>query len=589
MLNVSEKIAPISIDADQLLSRTFTFKVEPQNGIISDDFVFHKNGFLIGYSHANEAHWEIDGSFLNLFDQNGRITCQMSLLSGPGEAIRLGGYFHNPALGYVETANFHVLEENSSDSHTKIQSFDLFDTLVARRCSDPLEIFRIVERKSAVAGFADMRHRTEMSIFGRRTYGIDDIYLIMISEGFISEKQAAVLKWMELEEEWEHLFPIGDVVARVAENDIVISDMYLPRPFIERVLREKCGLENKLYLSNYGKHHRLIWPEILGEHNLRTHFGDNIQADIISPSSFGIDVMLVNISKWDPSEQILHAIGLGDYAHAVRETRLRSFHRNINIRHAQRAQASINIPLMILASFWIKACAEERGADKILMAARDCNLWQEMLASRHFARANMPPSEYIRISRAVCYTESPEYEAYLQNKLGLRNLLVDFVGTGRSLGTIIDRMDRRATITPCILLGEPRSAEIVETLPETFILRDFGSHRVFFEALNASLDGSTVFTISDNYRLAILLQENEFSDVVKTMIVEMRNTFQHFMHNLDRINPPQNVPSLDVLRQAGAAIVDLLPGWSPKLAALAAEQKTNLMQGNAFKAAYAAR
>ncbi|WP_296105652.1 hypothetical protein [uncultured Agrobacterium sp.] len=587
MLNVAEEKAPISIDADQLLSRTFTFKVEPQNSVISEDFVFHQNGFLIGYSHANETYWELDGNVVNILDADGRVTCQLSPLSGAGEAIRLGGYFRNPMLGYEETANFHVLEENASDSHTRIQSFDLFDTLVARRCYDPLEVFRIVERKAAVPGFADWRHKTEMSIFGRRPYGIDDIYLIMVSEGFITQKQAAVLRWMELEEEWEHLFPIGDVVARVGANDIVISDMYLPRPFIERVLREKCGLKNRLYLSNYGKHHRQIWPEILSNHNVRTHFGDNIQADIISPASFGIDVALVSISKWDQTEQVLHAIGLGAYAHAVREARLRSFHPSVAVRHAKRAQASINIPLMLLASFWLKACAQERGVDKILMAARDCNLWQEMLASRHFARANMPPSEYIRISRAVCYTESVEYEAYLQNKLGLRNLLVDFVGTGKSLGTIIDRMERRATVTPCILLGEPRSAEIVETLPETFLLRDFTTYRVFFEALNASLEGSTVLTVPDNYRLAVLLQENEFSDVVKTMIGEMRSTFQHFMRDLDRIDPPRNPPSLDILRQAGGAIVELLPAWSGKLSVLEAEQKSNVAQGNAFRAAYA--
>ncbi len=583
MLNISEAKGSIFVTAEQLLSRTFTFRVQPSDTVLSEDFVFHKNGFLIGYSHPNEMFWEMDGECVNILDQNGRITCQFSSQQGPDDLIRLGGYFRDPASGYEQTGNFHILEENSSDSHTKVQSFDLFDTLVARRCYDPLEIFRIVERKAGFANFADKRHRTEMSIFGHRTYGIDDIYNMMVADAFLTEKQANVLKWMELEEEWDHLFPIGDVVARVNAEDIIISDMYLPRAFIERVLREKCGLTNKLYLSNYGKHHKQIWPEILGTYKLRSHFGDNIQADIISPSSFGIAVNLVTISKWDRSEEILHAIGLGAYAHAVRETRLHTFHPNIHVRNAQNAQASINIPLMILGSFWIRLCAEKYGADKILMAARDCNLWHEMLSSRHFAMTRMPSSEYVRISRSVCYIESAEYEAYLQSKLGRNTLLVDFVGTGKSLGLIVERMGRRNAVTPCVLIGEPKVA-YTEFAAEMLILKDFHTHRIFFEALNAALDGSAVLTVLDNHRLKVLMQDNEFSAFNRAIIVAMRETFGHFMSGLDRFDPPQNIPTLDALRNAADAIAELIPGWGRKLTALEREQKDNLSLGNPFNA-----
>lgn len=584
MLDIAETTGSVFVTEQQLLSRTFTFRVENANLIISDDFVFHKNGFLIGYNHPNEMFWEIDGKFVNILDQNGNITCQFSCLPTQDAKIKLGGYFRDPASEYAQTSSFHILEENSSTSHAKIQSFDLFDTLVARRCYDPLEIFRIVERKAGLRNFAHKRHIVEMSMFGRRPYGLDDIYKIMVEEAFLTEKQATVLKLMELEEEWDHLFPIGDVVARVNADDIVISDMYLPYDFIKRVLTEKCGLNNKLYLSNYGKHHKTIWPGILENYKLRSHFGDNIQADIISPSSFGIGVNLVSISKWDRTEDILHEIGLGPYAHAVRETRLHVFDRNIHIRHALNAHASVNIPLMILGTFWIRHLAEQQGVDKILMAARDCNLWHEMLSSRHFAKAGMPHSDYVRISRSVCYIESTEYEAYLQGKLGRQNLLVDFVGTGRSLGKIIERMGRRDAITPCVLIGEPKLANATEFLPETLILKDFHTHRIFFEALNASLDGSAVLTVVDNHRLNVLTQDNEFSGLARTIITEMRQTFRHFMSGLDRFDPPQTIPTVDALRSAADAIAELIPVWGPRLAALQQEQKNNLDVGNPLNA-----
>lgn len=584
MLTTPKQNGVRSAIADKLPSRTFTFKVDSHSTVISEDFVFQKNGFLLGYVHPNEMFWGCDGDTINILDQDGRITCQLSLLSGPDEPVRLGGYFRNPAAGYEQTESFHILEENTSDSHTRIQSFDLFDTLVARRCYDPLEIFRIVELKAGVPDFANRRHRTEMSMFGHRPYGLDDIYNIMVADAFLTEKQATVLKLMELEEEWEHLFPIGEVVARVNAGDIIISDMYLPRPFIERVLREKCGLANRLYLSNYGKHHRQIWPEILNDYKLRSHFGDNIQADIISPSGFGIPVNLVSISKWDRSEEILHGIGLGPYAHAVRETRLHTFHPDANIRHALKAQASINIPLMILGTLWIRLCAEKYGADRILMAARDCNLWHEMLSSRHFARTGMPTSEYVRISRATCYVESPEYEAYLQGRLGHRNLLVDFVGTGKSLGAIIERMGRSDVVTPCVLIGEPKLAEQAIPRPEMLLLKDFHKYRIYFEALNASLDGSAVLTIVDNYRVRVLMQDNEFGDFIRTMIVAMRQTFGHFMPGLDRFDAPDNLPSPEALASAADAIVELLPAWAPKLTVLEREQNDNLSLGDPFKA-----
>ncbi|MBB3946581.1 hypothetical protein GGQ73_002535 [Rhizobium skierniewicense] len=584
MIDMSEPKGSMSVTADQLLSRTFTFRVAKNDTVISEDFVFHKNGFLIGYSHPNEMFWEMDGQCVNILDKDGGITCRLSLQPAKDGVIRLGGYFRDPASGYEQTSNFHILEENSSDSHTKIQSFDLFDTLVARRCHDPLEIFHIVERKAGVAGFADKRHRVEMSVFGHHPYGLDDIYTMMVADGFLTEKQANVLKWMELEEEWDHLFPIGDVVARVNADDIVISDMYLPFAFIERVLKEKCGLDNKLYLSNYGKHHKLIWPEILETYDLRSHFGDNIQADIISPSSFGIGVNFVTISKWDRTEEILHAIGLGPYAHAVRETRLHAFHPNIHIRHALNAQASVNIPLMILGTFWIRLLVEQQGADKILMAARDCNLWHEMVSSRHFAKAGIPHSEYVRISRSVCYIESAEYEAYFQGKLGRQNLLVDFVGTGRSLGTIVQRMGRGNAITPCVLMGEPKLANASEYRPETLVLKDFHEYRIFFEALNASLDGSAVLTVLDNHRLKVLQQDNEFSDLARMIISAMRETFGHVMAGLDRFDPPTTMPTLDNLKIAADAIAELIPAWGPKLAALQREQKNNLSLGNPLHA-----
>lgn len=571
------KMTPLTVD--WLTSRTFTFRAEPTGATISNTFTFHPKGFIVGYGHANETSWDIEGESVRILDHNGIATCVMTMKLLDNDQVHLAGFFRNPNANYEPTPVTHILEENGSDYHARIQSFDVFDTLVARRSPDPLEVFRSVEARSGVAGFAARRHHVEMSIFGRRDYGLNDIYDLLIAEAFLTARQAKVLQLMELEEEWNTLFPIGEVVARVNPGDIIISDMYLPRPFIERVLKEKCGLDNKLYLSNYGKHQRLIWPTIVEQYKLRTHFGDNLHADVVGASTFGIQPTFVTISKWDKTEEVLHAAGLSAYAHAVRIARLETFNRNPKILNALKAQVSINIPLMILGAFWIRLCAEDFGADKILAASRDCNMWHQLLASTHFARSRMPATSYIQISRALCYDETEEYEAYLRARLGKRNLLADVVGTGKSLAHLVERLDLNERVRPCILVADPHQAPEGSAV-ETLILKNFAQYRVFIEGLNASLDGSAVTAISEANGPKILTQPNEFSDFMRSIIVEMRSAFERFMPSLENFDPPKELPSLATLRSAADEIVELIPPQWAKLATLHHQQGMNLARGN---------
>lgn len=578
--NLNEVAAPAApaVTPEWLTSRTFSFRAEPSGTTISETFAFHRNGFIVGYSHPNESFWDLDGDTVRILDQNGRATCVLNPRVASGGQVALAGFFHSPAADYAPNGVTHVLEENGSDYHARIQSFDLFDTLVARRCYDPLAVFRAVEAKSGVAGFAARRRTVEMGIFGRRTYGLDDIYDLLVAESFVTAKQAAVLRLMELEEEWGTLFPISEVVAHVNPEDIVISDMYLPYAFVQRVLKEKCGLDNKLYLSNYGKHQRQVWPGVIAEHRLRSHFGDNLHADVVGPSEFGIQPMFVTISKWSKSEEILHGAGLAPYAHALRKARLETFHPAPQVANALKAQLSVNIPLMVLGAFWVRHCAESFAADRILTSARDCNLWHEMLASRHFARCGMPPVTYIRISRALCHAESEAYEAYLRSNLGARSLLVDMVGTGKSLAAIVDRLDLHGRLRPCILVADPVAATETPGL-DALVMKDFYRCRIFIEGLNASLEGSAVAAVSDENGTRILTQPNEFGGLMRDIVAQSRALFERFLPGLEEFAPPRDMPSLATLRAAADGIVEQLPAQARKLETLLMEQGRNLARG----------
>src|SRR6218665_2361886 len=175
MLSAPISPAPV-LTQEWLVSRTFTFRSETSGVVIGEAFVFNRNGLIVGHAHANEKFWEIDGEIVRIIDRNGKTTCVMKPRISDQGKIELAGVFCNPAADYAATGIVHILEENDSDYHARIQSFDLFDTLVARHCYDPLSVFKNVEAKSGVVGFAARRHAVEMSMFGRKTYGLDDIY-----------------------------------------------------------------------------------------------------------------------------------------------------------------------------------------------------------------------------------------------------------------------------------------------------------------------------------------------------------------------------------------------------------------------------
>jgi hypothetical protein len=566
---------PITITEEMLVNRTFTFRSETADATISETFLLSATGLIAGYSHPNERTWDIRDNCLRIIDQHGNATCHLHIRPSELGIFELAGHFRDPSNGYQETHVVHTLQDMGSDYHLKIQSFDLFDTLVARRCFEPLAVFRNVEEKSGVLHFAARRHAVEMSMFGRQAYGLEEIYALLIAERLITEHQAQVLKAMELEEEWEMLFPIAEIISHVKPDDIIISDMYLPREFIERVLREKCGLDNKLYLSNYGKHHRTIWPEIKDTHSIRAHFGDNWHADVVGASEAGIQPMFVSISKWNQSEEILRACGLEPYAHALRELRLETFHDDLPTLKAIQAQVAINLPLLLLGSFWINQTAKEFGADKILACARDSNLWNGILSSKHLARYGMPITHYTSISRFACLAPSPDYEAYFLSHLGRKNLLIDVVGTGRSLTTLIDRLQLSHRIQPCVLVADQNTPAV---LPNTkFLLaKEFTTHRLALEMLNTSSDGSTIGAMSDGARLQILKQPVEYSASFIEIMRECRIVSDRFIAILDKLPALQNLPQMDVIRSSANAIADQLPPQLFNLQAVISEFNDNI-------------
>ena len=195
----------------------------------------------------------------------------------------------------------------------EIVSFDIFDTLVKRRCGTPHKIFDIVEQVCAQNGvvmpnYAKKRIKAEEEARKKKQgqeITISDIYQELSRIICRSEYLIQCMEW-EIEEELKtchadlDMKRIFDWVVENGYIPIITSDMYLNRQVIEKILN-CCGYTayKNIYLSNekgYGKNTGYLYRCILEDYKVApekiVHVGDHPKGDYFVPKRLGIKVVL---------------------------------------------------------------------------------------------------------------------------------------------------------------------------------------------------------------------------------------------------------------------------------------------------------
>lgn len=546
-----------------LTSRLFTFWAGPLQRLLAAALRFERNGRISGYRHSNETGWRIEDGRLVVLRADGVPSCIASATRNDDGTVSLIGAFL-----LVPGESVHRFDEiRTEDGLPEVFSFDLFDTLVARRCFEPTAIFRLVEAKSGVRDFARLRRAVESGLWASGDYTFDDIYAALGQATGWPAPTLATLRMLELAEEWDNLFPVREMVARVGADDMVVSDMYLPLSFLRRVVDEKCGLEGRaIHLSSHGKHHGSVWPKLLSTHRIRRHHGDHPWGDVGSAKQAGIDAEQVTVAAWTRGEQILNDAGLAAFALVVREARLRSFHPNPRLHRAQLAQFDINLPLLILASLEVLRRARQRGVDTLLMCSRDCNLWVTLMRWMAAHSAASPVVRYFASSRVLFLSDSPEYAAYFLRMRGQRSMLVDVSGTGRSPSHFIARIGGQAHASLFLIAATQSVANWVADLAPprddvdvTIVTEQTYDSRLAIETLNMSLEGRAMRLGFTGQSLDVLREPNEFGPCAQKVVSVMRNAFLSAVSLLRRSDirqVPENIPA-ETLRSAIEALIGL--------------------------------
>ena len=203
---------------------------------------------------------------------------------------------------------------NQIETYTYI-SFDIFDTLVKRKCGKPENVFSILGKEfcdyySALISpekFQELRMKAEQNARnkakenGNQEISIYDIYESNLFDEF-SELQKNWLITHEINLEKTLCIanrPIVDIYHEClvhGKKISIISDMYLPEEVIVSIL-DSCGIHEyeKLYLSSSlnaqklsGKLYSIYLSDIQQDGKECLHIGDSIKGDFIAAIKVGI-------------------------------------------------------------------------------------------------------------------------------------------------------------------------------------------------------------------------------------------------------------------------------------------------------------
>ena len=198
--------------------------------------------------------------------------------------------------------DIHKLEKQVSKY--KIVSFDIFDTLLKRDVYRPTDVFGLVQKEYSKryrkdSKFEQIRISAEKLAREKSVYQevtLDEIY------NEIDDVDKEKYKSLEIEMESAvlhvnpNLKPVYDICVSQGKDIYFISDMYLPREFLETILRREGYTEYKSVIlsADYRKTKRSgeLYKIFLEKYRVKAydviHIGDSRYADYIGARKVGI-------------------------------------------------------------------------------------------------------------------------------------------------------------------------------------------------------------------------------------------------------------------------------------------------------------
>lgn len=299
-------------------------------------------------------------------------------------------------------------------------SFDIFDTAIFRKVEKPSDIFTIMAYDMGHNDFTSIREKADRKARefknieeGNREVTLFDIYDILDKHYNID------LKWMEREIELEiersvvnpYIYEVYQKLLDMGKTIIFMTDMYLPYEVITQMLQKNgYAVYEKLYLSNVYKINKgngELQLKVMEDYEGKrlVHVGDNYASDIVKSQAVGLDAVYNPTQVLSFREANMDNMS-GSIYRAIINNELNNglWNENIYFEHGFRVGGILTVGFCQ----YINRIASEKGIDKILFCARDCEvIWKTY--NQYFKEHE---NEYIEISRYAIFNITPERYLY---------------------------------------------------------------------------------------------------------------------------------------------------------------------------------
>ena len=289
----------------------------------------------------------------------------------------------------------------------KIISFDIFDTLILRLVNKPSQIFDIVQieynknHSNKIFDFKKNRINSEKSIT-THIPSINDIYDVLAN--IYSKNVCEDLKKLEFDTEYRYCIcnsemkKVYDYCKKSNKKLFAISDMYLPRDFLERILEKNGYRFDNIIVScenNANKQSSKLFKKIdLTTRKNMLHIGDSFRADYI-----GARMALVKSFKIEKKE------------YSINDNNIES----LNILKKQDDNYFYNLgfdllgPLLTDFSRWLNDSFEKRKINKIYFFSREGKIFKDVFDELYKSNYD---TRYLYVSRKTMTIANYKYRNF---------------------------------------------------------------------------------------------------------------------------------------------------------------------------------
>ena len=316
-----------------------------------------------------------------------------------------------------------------SNAKLNVNSFDVFDTLIARNVKCPTDIFDIIEKTYPFPNFKKYRIMSEKE----NGLTLDSIYNEFQKITKESNDTIELLKEFEIITEINNSYLIMSNVNLVNDGDVLVSDMYLSSSQISRILKSLGFTKNvNIYSSSIGlsKSNGTLFEYLLNEYNIILHTGDNEYSDCYMAKKYNIPYKLTQLHKFNDTENFfINDEKYKKFGFLIRKFRLQNpYPETSKAFLLYNDQAIINIPLLVMLSFNLKEYLIAEKRDTILFSTRDSCLLQPIF-NTIFPDIS---TKTFHTSRIMNYSDNEDYDQYILNTYDASTCII-FDGHGSFL------------------------------------------------------------------------------------------------------------------------------------------------------------